>query len=64
VVLYGCETWPLTLKEEHRLRMFENRVLRRIYGMKSVQVMGGCRKLHNEEQLDLYPSPSIIRIIK
>jgi hypothetical protein len=54
----------LTLKEEHRLRVFENRVLRRIFGLKRDEVMGEWRKLHNEELCDLYSSPSIIRIIK
>jgi hypothetical protein len=49
VVLYGCETWSLTLREEHRLRVFENRVLRRIFGPKRDEVTGGWRKLHNEE---------------
>jgi hypothetical protein len=64
VVLYGCETWSLTLREEHRLRVFENRVLRRIFGLKRDEVTGKWRKLHNEELRDLYSSPSIIRIIK
>jgi hypothetical protein len=64
VVLYGCETWSLTLREEHRLRVFENRVLRRIFGPKRDEVMGEWRKFHNEELRDLYSSPSIIRIIK
>jgi hypothetical protein len=64
VVLYGCETWSLTLREEYRLRLFENRVLRRIFGPKRDEVMGRRRKLHNEELRDLYSSPSIIRIIK
>jgi hypothetical protein len=63
VVLYGCETWSLTLREEHRLRVFENRMLRRIFGPKRDEVMGEWRKLHNEELRDLYSSPSIIRII-
>jgi hypothetical protein len=64
MVLYGCKTWSLTLREEHRLRVFENRVLRRIFGPKRVEVTGEWRKLHNEELHDLYSSPSIIRIIK
>jgi hypothetical protein len=51
VVLYGCETWPLTLREENRLRVFENRVLRRIFGPKRDEVTGEWRKLHNEELL-------------
>jgi hypothetical protein len=58
VVLYGCETWSLTLKEEHGLRVFENRVLRRIFGSKRDEVTGGWRKLHNEELHNLYSSPS------
>jgi hypothetical protein len=64
VVLYGCETWPLTVREEHKLMVFENRMLRRIFGPKRDQVMGGWRKLHNEELHDLYTLPSIVRIIK
>jgi hypothetical protein len=64
VVLYGCETWSVILKEEHRLRVFENRVLRRIFGPKRDEVMGEWRKLHNEELRYLYSSSSIIRIIK
>jgi hypothetical protein len=64
VVLYGLETWSLTLGEEHRLRVFENRVLRRIFGPKRDEVTGGWRKLHNEELHNLYSSPSIIRMIK
>jgi hypothetical protein len=64
VVLYGCETWSLTLREEHRLRVFENRALRRISGPKRDEVMGEWRKLLNEELRDLCSSPSIIRIIK
>jgi hypothetical protein len=63
-VLYGCETWSLTLREEHRLRVFENRVLRRIFRLKRDEVKDEWRKLHNEELHDLYSSPSIIRIIK
>jgi hypothetical protein len=64
MVLYGCKTWFLTLREEHRLRVFENRVLERLFGPKRDEVTGEWRKLHNEELRDLYPSPSIIRIIK
>jgi hypothetical protein len=64
MVLYGCETWSLTLKEEHRLRVFENRVLRKIFALKRDEVTGEWRELHNEELRDLYSSPSIIRIIK
>jgi hypothetical protein len=62
--MYGCETWSLTLRKEHRLRVFENRVLRRIFEPKRDEVTGEWRKLHNEELRDLYSSPSIIRIIK
>jgi hypothetical protein len=64
LVLYGCETWSLILREEHRLRVFENWVLRRIFGPKKDEVTGEWRKLHNEELRDLYSSPSIIRIMK
>jgi hypothetical protein len=64
VVLYGCETWSPTVREEHKLRVFENRVLRRIFGPKRNRVTGGWRKLHNEELHNLYTSPGIIRIIK
>jgi hypothetical protein len=64
VVLYGCETWSVTLREEHRLRLFENRVLRGIFGPKRDEVTGEWRKLHNEELLNLYSSPDIIRQIK
>jgi hypothetical protein len=64
VVLYRCETWSLTLREEHRLRVFENRVLRRIFGPKSDEVSRECRrKLHNE-LCNLYFSLSIIRVVK
>jgi hypothetical protein len=64
VVLYECENWSLTLREEHRLRVFENRVLRRIIGPKRDEVMGRWRKLYNEELHDLYSSPSITRLMK
>jgi hypothetical protein len=64
VVLYGCETWSLTLREEHRLRVFENRVLRRIFGPKRYEVTGEWRKLHSGELHNLYSSPDIIRQIK
>jgi hypothetical protein len=64
MTLYGCETWALTLREERRLRVFETKVLRSIFGPKRDEVTGGWRKLHNEELRDLYSSPSIIRKIK
>jgi hypothetical protein len=59
VVLYGCETWPLTLKKEYRLRVFENRVLR-VFGPKRDEMTAEWRKLYNKELCDLYSSPSII----
>jgi hypothetical protein len=64
IALYGCETWSLTLREEHRLRAFENRALRGIFGPKRDEVTGEWRKLHNEELHILYSSPNIIRQIK
>ena len=64
VVLYGCETWSLTLREERRLRVFENRVLRRVFGPKRDEVTGDWRKLHNEELNDMYCSRNIVRVIK
>jgi hypothetical protein len=64
VVLYGRETWSLTLKEECRLRVFENRVLRRALGPKKDEVTGECRKLHNEDLNDLYSLPNIVRVVK
>ena len=63
VVLYGCETWSLTLREESRLRVFENRILRRIFGPKRDE-NGEWRRLHNEELRSLYRSPNIVRVIK
>jgi hypothetical protein len=64
VVLYGCKTWSLTLREDHRLKVSGNRVLRGIFGPKRDEVIGGSRKLHNEEFHNLYGSPSVIRMIK
>jgi hypothetical protein len=64
VVLYGCKTWPLTLREVHRLWAFENRVHSRLFRPKRIEVTGEWRKLHNEELRDLCSSPSIVRIIK
>jgi hypothetical protein len=62
VFVYLCETWSLTLRQEHKLRVFENRVLRRISGPKKDEVTFGWRKVHNEELHNLYSSPSIIRM--
>jgi len=62
--LYGCETWSLTLREERKLTVFENMVLRRIFGPRRDEVTGEWRRLHNEELNDLYSSPSIVRVIK
>jgi hypothetical protein len=64
VILYDCETWSLTLREEQRLRVFENRVLRRIFGLKKDEGIGGRKKLHNEELHNLHSSSNIIRMIK
>jgi hypothetical protein len=64
VVLYGCKTWSLTLRKEHGLRVFENRVLRRILELKRDKVTGGWRKQYNKEIHYLYSSPYIIRMIK
>ena len=61
VVLNGCETWSLILREEHRLRVFENRVLRRVFGPKRDEVTGEWRKLQNEELSDLYSLTNIVR---
>jgi hypothetical protein len=64
VVLYGCKTWSLTLRDQHRLRLFKNRALRKIFGPKREEVAGGWRRLHNEELHNLYASSNIIRVIK
>ena len=64
VVLYESETWSLTLREERKLRLFENRVLRKIFGPRRDEVTGEWRRLHNEELNDLYSSPNIVRVIK
>ena len=64
VVLYGCETWSMTLREECRLWVFENRVLRRVFGPKRDKVTGEWRKLHNEELRDLYSLPNIVWVVK
>ena len=64
VDLYGCETWSLTLREERKMGLFENMVLRRIFGPRRDGVMGEWWRLHNEELNDLYCSPNIVRVIK
>ena len=64
VVLYGCETWSLTLREDRKLRVFENVVLRRIFGPRRDEVTGEWRRVHNEELNHLYSSPNIVRVIK
>ena len=64
VVLYGCEAWSLTLREERKLRVFENVVLRRIFGPRRDEVTGEWRRLHNEELSDLHSSPDIVQVIK
>jgi len=64
VVLHGCENWSLSLREESRLRVFENMVLRRVFGPKKDEVTGEWRKLHNEELNDLYSLPNIVRVVK
>jgi hypothetical protein len=64
VALYGCETWLLTMREEHRARLFENKVPRSIFGCKRDEVTGEWRKLHKEELNELCSSPNIIRVIK
>ena len=62
--MYGCETWSLTRREERKLRVIENLVLRRIFGPRRDEVTGKWRKLHNEQLNDLYSSPNIVRVIK
>jgi len=64
VVLYGREAWSLTLREERKLRVFENMVLRRIFGPRRDELTGEWRRLHNEKLSDLYSSPNIVRVIK
>ena len=64
VVLYGCETWSLTLRVERRLKVFKNRILRRIFGPKRDEETGDWRKLHNEYLTDFYSSPNIVRVRK
>ena len=64
VVLYGCENWSLTLREERRLRVFENTLLRRVYGPKRDEITKEWRKLHNEELSELYSLPNIVRVVK
>jgi hypothetical protein len=64
VVLYECEFWSLTLREDHRVRVFEKRVLRRMFGPNRDEVTGGWRKLHNEELHNFYSLPNIIRMIR
>jgi hypothetical protein len=64
VALYGCATWSLTFREERRLRVFENRVLRIMFGSKRDEVTGEWRKIHNEELHTLYSSTNIVRVIK
>jgi len=64
IVLYGCETWSLTLREEGKLRVFENMVLRRIFGPRRDKVTGDWRRLHNEELNVLFSSPNIVRVTK
>ena len=64
VVVYGCETWSLTLREEHRLRVLENKVLRKLFGAKRDEITGEWRKLHNAELHALHSSPNIIRNLK
>jgi hypothetical protein len=64
LVLCGCEMWSLMLREQHRLGVYENKVLKRMFGPKREKVIGGCRRLHNEKFHNLYTSPNIIRVIR
>jgi hypothetical protein len=64
VVLYGCETWYVTLREKHKLSVFENRAQRNVIAPKKDEIAGKGRRLSNEELYDLYSSPNIIRVIK
>ena len=64
VVLYGCETWSLTLREKRKLKVYENMVLRRIFGPRRDEITGERRRLHKEELNDLYSSPNIVRVLK
>jgi len=64
LISYGCETWSLTLREECKLKVFDNRVLRRIFGPRRYEVTGEWMKLRNEEVIDLYSSPNIVQVIK
>jgi hypothetical protein len=64
VILYGCETWSLTLRDERRMKVFENRVPRRVFGPKRDEVTGKWRELHNEELSDLYSLPNIVWVVK
>jgi hypothetical protein len=64
MVLYGCKTWSLTSREDRRLREYENRVLRRVFGAKGDELTGEWRKLHFEELNDLYSLPNIVRVVK
>ena len=64
VVFYGCETWSLRLREERKLRVFQNMVLRRIFGPRRDEVTGEWRRFHNEELYNLYSSPNIVQVIK
>jgi hypothetical protein len=64
IVLYGCETWLLTLREKHRLRVFENRVLRRVFGAKWDEITGEWRKIYEEELSDMYSLPNIVQVVR